>query len=112
MKRLIALLIVVVFCISIFATPASAICPDPEDARFVRGETPNGDDSGWADPHAKGTEIDERPMYSGNRLLAFNVRFVAIVYLGRDKVRRNLLKKDEQTDHRGSLGDRSSSPPR
>ena len=49
MKRVIALLMAVTFCISIFATPISAVCPNPNDARFVRGGTPNGDDSPWID---------------------------------------------------------------
>ena len=49
MKRLIALLIVVAFCISIFAAPASAACPNPNDLRLVRGETPYGDEHPWND---------------------------------------------------------------
>ena len=50
MKRPIALLMAVAFCISIFAVPISAVCPNPNDARFIRSDTPYGEEGGWGDP--------------------------------------------------------------
>ena len=50
MKRLFALLIVAAFCISIFAVPISAVCPNPNDLRFIRSDTPYGDEGGWVQP--------------------------------------------------------------
>ena len=54
MKRLIALLIVAVFCITIFSPSASAVCPDPNNTRFVRGGMPNGDDGAWNEADSPG----------------------------------------------------------
>ena len=56
MKRLIALLIAAVFCVTMLCPPVSAVCPDPENpGRWVMGgNTPSGDESGWHDPESPG----------------------------------------------------------
>ena len=61
MKRLIALLIVVAFCISIFVAPVSAVCPNPNDLRFIRSDTPYGDDGGWGEPVDKSKDKSFEP---------------------------------------------------
>ena len=52
MKRLIALLMAVVWCVVIFSTPVSALCRDPFEITVYSGEPnrPLGDDSGWGEP--------------------------------------------------------------
>ncbi len=58
MKRLIALVIAVVFSVTMFCSPVSAIYPDPSNPGpwVVGSETPNGDESGWQDPESPGGE--------------------------------------------------------
>jgi hypothetical protein len=67
MKRLIALLAVAAFGISILANPVSSVCPDPKDARFIRGDTPYGDDGGWGEPVENSNNMHESfPFYRLN----------------------------------------------
>jgi hypothetical protein len=55
MKKLIALLLVVVFSIAILPPSVSAMWPDPKNNPYIstRG-TPSGDDGGWHDPTSPG----------------------------------------------------------
>jgi hypothetical protein len=58
MKRLIPLLVAVVFSVTMFCSPVSAICPDPNNPgpRVTGSNTPSGDESGWHDPTSPGGE--------------------------------------------------------
>ena len=94
MKRLIALLLVAVFCIMIFSPPVSAICPNPNDSRFVRGGTPYGDEGGWNDITSPG---EERAAYIDN------LKFVLIKYF----IICPIIKRVEQRDVREGKGYRT-----
>lgn len=91
MKRLIALLMVAAFCISIFATPASATFPDPNDPRFVRGGTPNGDEGGWGVPVDKSKDKSFGPFlfYRLNFAYPFSKFFIIRVIDNSDSQDRN-----------------------
>ncbi len=61
MKRLLALLMTVVFCVAVFSPMAAAICPDPNKPLpwdHGREARPQGDDGGWGEPNTKSDVSD------------------------------------------------------
>ena len=112
MKRVIALLIVVAFCISIFAVPISAVCPNPNDLRFIRSDTPNGDEGGWNDPHKKGTDNNKVFIYSKYWFLKVPFFYVIKSSLHIKNIDEDSLGTNEHTNFTGTCGNREPSSPR
>ena len=110
MKRLMALLLVAVFCIVLFSPPAAAWCPS------FRGDngspTPMGDDGGWADPHAKDTGTNETCIYSKYWFLKLPFYCVIKGYLHINNIDEDSLGTNEHTDLTGARGNREPSSPR
>ena len=108
MKRPIALLMAVAFCISIFAVPISAVCPDPNNTRFVRGGMPNGDEGAWNEADSPGDNgVIEVLSYFG----LYSSKYFIIYLVPKD------IKKDKPLDENdpGNLTDTHAgrtAPPR
>jgi hypothetical protein len=107
MKRLIPLLVAVVFSVTMFCSPVSAICPDPNNPgpRVTGSNTPSGDESGWHDPTSPGGEpgiIDEVlsyfKMYASNHFVVYIVA----------KKTENQMEKDDLTSHMDFGGSRGA----
>jgi hypothetical protein len=96
MKRIIALLVVVAFCLSIFAPPVSATCPDPKNSKFIGGNIPNGDDGGWNDPTSPG---------GGNGIAVFDgfwiytTKYLIIYFLPKKIKQSEISIKNDLTDN-------------
>ena len=107
MKRLIALLIALVFLISIFAPPVSAICPNPNDARFVRGGTPYGDEGAWNDLDFPG---DNKIIYILGYFELSISKYLIIYVVPQNIEKDKCLDKNDRDDLKGTDAGRRTSP--
>ena len=61
MRRLVALVLLVAFCVAFLSPPASATQWDPRYGPFPEQiqtvNTPSGDDNGWVDPHRSPADV-------------------------------------------------------
>ena len=106
MKRLIVLLVAVVFSVTMFCPPVLAICPDPDNGRWATGgNTPSGDESGWHDPESPGGEpgiiVEVLSYFKVNTSKYFVAYFVA-------KKTVNQTETDDLTSHMDFGGSRGA----
>ena len=105
MRRLVALVLMVAFCVAFLSPPASATQYDPNHwplVHVVNQGTPSGDDSGWTNPDRDNPTLLDRS-------ILFFVTWLLTDYAGvflddRDR-EQNVLNDNGTTDDRETATD-------
>ena len=101
MKRLIALVIAVVFSVTMFCPPVSAINPDPNNpGRWVTGgDTPSGDEIGWHDPTSPEGEKGSIEIEIFGKFQMYMTKYLIIYFIPKEVEHRDSWKGNDPADN-------------
>ena len=103
MKKLITMLVLAVFCASLFSPPLTARNNDPTRPGVIMGQTgePDGDDFGWNNPDSVGgRKISDAMSY----LHVYVSKYTIICFIPKKEEKHKPLVEDDPVDLRNTGG--------